>query len=517
MSAVRRLHGKTRDGYAPPPIATMRPSLFALVLFVGACAVPVRDAARDTVPLESSTRADVGPPNIVLIFADDLGYGDLSCYGQTRWRTPNLDRLAAGGQRFTDFTVAQAVCSASRAALLTGCYPNRVGISGALGPRAQFGLNPAETTLAELCRAAGYATGAFGKWHLGDAPNLLPTRQGFDEWEGLPYSNDMWPLHPSIAKLPPESEARKRGYPQLPWYEGEQIVRPGLTADDQKQFTQKLTERACRFIASNAKRPFFVYLAHPMPHVPIFASSEFEGRSGAGPYGDVIEEIDASVGSVLATLEEHGLAERTLVIFTSDNGPWLAYGEHAGTTGGLREGKGTSWEGGVRVPFVVRWPTGFPGGRVVRTPAMTIDVLPTIASLLQRPAPLVDGVDLSRLLREGDDPALAERALAYYYHANDLEAVRRGKWKLVLPHAYISLAGEPGRDGSPGPMQQLRSGLELYDLETDPGERTDLAGVHPEIVASFEPVLERLRADLGDELVGRKGAGRRALGRASAK
>ena len=487
--------------------------LAVLALITGACAAPIRAPARRDDPGVLGTSVHAGRPNIVLIFADDLGYGDLSCYGETRWKTPNLDRLAAEGQRFTDFTVAQAVCSASRAALLTGCYPNRVGISGALGPRSPVGLNPSETTLAEVCRAAGYRTAAFGKWHLGDAPSLLPTRQGFDEWEGLPYSNDMWPLHPSLVKLPPDSEARKRGYPPLPWYEGERIVRAELTADDQQEFTRRLTERACRFIASHAERPFFLYLAHPMPHVPIFASREFAGRSGAGPYGDVIEELDASVGSVLATLDEHGLGERTLVIFTSDNGPWLAYGNHAGTTGGLREGKGTSWEGGVRVPCIVRWPAGFPGGRVVRTPAMTIDVLPTIASLLGRPAPAVDGADLSRLLGEGDDPALAERALAYYYRGNDLEAVRRGRWKLVLPHAYVTLAGEPGRDGSPGPTRELRSGLELYDLETDPGERTDHASARPEIVASFEPVLERLRADLGDALVGREGLNRRPAGR----
>ncbi|GMV25809.1 MAG: sulfatase [Phycisphaerae bacterium] len=466
----------------------------------------------------SQDTSEPGPssPSIVLILVDDMGYGDLSCYGQSRWKTPNLDRLAAAGVRLTDFYSAQAVCSASRAALLTGCYPNRLHIAGALGPRSKVGLHPDETTIAELCKARGYATAIYGKWHLGDAPNLLPTRQGFDEWCGIPYSNDMWPLHPDLVRLPPESDARKRGYPPLPLYENGAIIDPEITPDEQKGLTKLFTDRACAFIEKHSEHPFFVYVPFPMPHVPLFVSPQFEYTSGAGLYGDVIQEIDASVGRIVERIDSLGLGARTLIIFTSDNGPWLSYGNHAGTTGGLREGKGTSWEGGVRAPFVARWTGRLPAGKVIRTPAMTIDLLPTIAAFIGAEgdhAPRIDGSDLSRLLTDGADPSLDDRALAFYYNANDLEAVRMGQWKLVLPHQYRTLAGDAGKDGSPGPYKQVRSGLELYDLLTDPHESDDVADAHPEVLARFQPVLERFRADLGDDLTKRQGSGRREAGR----
>ena len=289
------------------------------------------------------------PPNVVLVYADDLGYGDIGVYGAPRIRTPHIDRLAADGVRFTDFYVAQAVCSASRTALLTGAYPNRVGILGALFPTSKIGIAEGETTLAEVLKARGYATAIYGKWHLGHLPPFLPTRHGFDDYFGLPYSNDMWPSHPERMKFPP-----------LPLYSRDAVL---TVNPDQSQLTGEYGRRAVAFIEANRERPFFVYLAHTMPHVPIFASEAFRGRSKQGLYGDVIEEIDDSVGRVLAALRRLGLERDTLVIFTSDNGPWLSYGDHAGSAGPLREGKGTAFEGGVRVPFVARWPGASRRGR----------------------------------------------------------------------------------------------------------------------------------------------------------
>lgn len=485
-----------------PMTALRRP--FAALLFV-ACFIA------SCVPHQRN-EAPTRPPNIVIIFADDLGYGDLACYGQSRWSTPNLDALAAGGVRLSDFYVAQPVCSASRAALLTGCYPNRVGISGAIGPNSSVGLNPNETTLADLCGVNGYATAIFGKWHLGDAPNLLPLQQGFDEFRGIPYSNDMWPLHPDLIKLPPESEARKRGYPPLPLFEGNTVVNAALTAEDQSNFTRMFTERACDFIARNADQPFFLYLPHPMPHVPIFASSAFTGSSGAGQYGDVIQEIDWSVGRIVEELDRFNLLNNTIVIFTSDNGPWLSYGDHAGTTNGLREGKGTSWDGGVRVPFIASWPGTFPAGRTLTTPAMTIDLLPTIASAIGATAPPVDGVSILPMLTSNS--AAPARTLAFYYNSNDLQALRSGKWKLILPHSYRTLNGPAGSGGTPGNYTMVSTNLQLFDLEADPNETTNIAGDYPDILASLLQDAERFRNDLGDSLTNRPGPGRRKPGRA---
>ena len=316
-------------------------------------------------------------PNVVLIFTDDQGYGDLGCYGATGFATPHVDKLAEQGVRFTDFHVSQPVCSASRASLMTGCYANRIGIHGALSPAARHGISAAETTLAEVCKGRGYATGMVGKWHLGHHPQFLPTRHGFDSYLGLPYSNDMWPFHPQA----------KGGYPNLPLIDGEKVTNPSVTAKDQARLTGLYTKRAVAFIAENKDKPFFLYVAHSMPHVPLFAGDGFGGKAKQGLYGDVIQEIDASVGAVLDALDAHKVADNTLVIFTSDNGPWLSYGNHGGSSGGLREGKGTVWEGGVRVPFVARWPGKIPAGSVCREPAMTIDVLPTVAAAIGAKAP----------------------------------------------------------------------------------------------------------------------------------
>src|SRR2546422_8412543 len=308
-------------------------------------------------------------PNIVIILTDDQGYADVGAYGARGIKTPNLDRLAREGMRFTDFYVAQAVCSASRAALLTGCYPNRVGISGALGPNARHGLNPNEMTIAELVKQRGYATCIFGKWHLGHHPEFLPTRHGFDEYFGLPYSNDMWPRHP---------EAKPGTYPDLPLIEGDKIVQ---TNPDQTQLTTWYTEHAVRFIERNKDRPFFLYVAHNMPHVPLHVSDKFKGKSKRGLYGDAIMEIDWSVGQILAALNKNDLDEKTLVVFTSDNGPWLLYGNHAGSALPLREGKTTIFDGGVREPCIMRWPGQIPPGTACRELAATMDLLPTFARL----------------------------------------------------------------------------------------------------------------------------------------
>ncbi|MFO0852602.1 MAG: sulfatase-like hydrolase/transferase [Gemmataceae bacterium] len=446
-------------------------------------------------------------PNIVLIYADDLGYADLGCYGATGWATPNLDRLAAQGVRFTDFHVAQPVCSASRAALLTGCYPNRLGIHGALGPNATHGISDTELTLAQMLKAKGYATGMVGKWHLGHHPQFLPTRHGFDEYLGLPYSNDMWPAHPS---------AKKGTYPPLPLIDGDTAIDPDVTAATQATLTRRYTDRAISFIERNKEKPFFLYFAHTFPHVPLFVGEKFKGRSKQGVYGDVVQEIDASVGEVLAALDRHKLAENTLVLFTSDNGPWLSYGNHGGSAGKLREGKGTCWEGGVRVPCVARWPGKIPAGKVQTEPSMTIDLLPTVAKLVggELPKHGVDGKDVWPLFACEPGAKCPHEAYFFYYHVNQLQAVRSGNWKLMMPHTAAQIAGQtPGKEGKPGRYAQVKVGLELYDLAADLGETTNVADKHPDVVQRLLGYAERARADLGDSLTGRKGAGVREPGR----
>jgi arylsulfatase A-like enzyme/acetyl esterase/lipase len=470
-------------------------------------------------PAPAKAAGNPKPPNVVIVFADDLGYGDPGCYGGTAAATPAIDSLAREGIRFTDFHVAQAVCSASRAALLTGCYPNRIGISGALGPSARHGIAAEETTLAELLQARGYRTAAVGKWHLGHHPQFLPSRHGFDEYFGLPYSNDMWPHHPEV----------KRGtFPPLPLFDGEQVVDDDVTPEDQATLTARYTARAVDFLerAGSAAdgRPFFLYLAHSMPHVPLFAGADFKGKSPGGLYGDVLAEIDASVAAVLAALDRTGHADDTLVLVTSDNGPWLSYGNHGGSAGPLREGKGTSFEGGVRVPCVARLPGVIPAGTVCDAPAMTIDLLPTIASLTGERLPTdaagrasvagrpIDGRDIGPLLR-GQADAKEQPAYCFWYADNQLQAVREGNWKLFFPHTARSMAGQsPGRDGVPGKYRPLPVGRALHDLATDRAESRDVAAEHPEVVARLEALAERARADLGDSLTKRRGSGVRPAG-----
>src|SRR5690242_11930045 len=347
-----------------------------------------------TAPAATASRSPL--PNVVIIFTVDQGYADVGVFGAKGFVTPNLDRLPPEGRIFRNFHVAQPVCSASRAGLLTGCYPNRLGIHGALGPRSAVGINSSEMTLAELVKQRGYATAIFGKWHLGDAPQFLPLQHGFDEYFGLPYSNDMWPLHPDLVNLPPNDKRQKRGYPDLVMYDGDKVAIPQVTHADQNQLTTWYTEHAVSFIEQNKQRPFFLYLAHNMPHVPLHASDKFRGKTERGLYGDVIEEIDWSVGQVMDALKRCGLEDKTWVIFTSDNGPWLSYGEHAGSAYPLREGKGTDWEGGTREPCIMRWPGKIPSGTENSNMIMTLDLFPTIAKIVGAKLPHhpIDGLDV---------------------------------------------------------------------------------------------------------------------------
>ena len=408
-------------------------------------------------------------PNIVIVYTDDQGYADVGCFGAEGFTTPHLDRMAAEGMRFTNFHVAQAVCSASRTALLTGCYPNRVGILGALGPGAQVGISDNEMTLAQLLKQRNYATAIYGKWHLGHHPQFLPTHHGFDDYFGLPYSNDMWPKHPTAK------------FPDLPLIEGDKIIEYN---PDQTKLTTWCAERAVKFIEKNKDRPFFLYVAHNMPHVPLHVSDRFKGKSERGLYGDVIMEIDWSAGEILSTLKRLGLDDRTLVIFASDNGPWLSYGDHGGSAKPLREGKGTTWEGGVRVPCIMRWPGRIPAGGVCREPAMTIDLLPTIAGLVgaELPKHKIDGLDIWPLM-SGAAGAKSPHEALYYYWGNELQAILGGPWKLHLPHPYPSLSGKTGgAGGKPVSYTPTKTDAALFDLDNDVGEQRNVAVEHPDIV-----------------------------------
>jgi len=446
-------------------------------------------------------------PNIIVIFADDLGYGDLSCYGQEDYQTPYLDQMAKEGIKFTNFYVAQPVCSASRASLLTGCYANRVGVSGAYFPKDSVGLHQEETTIAELVKQKGYATAMYGKWHLGHLPEFLPTTQGFDEYFGVPYSNDMWAKHPNNANFK---------FDDLPIVEGTETVR--YLSENQDSLTTWYTQRAVNFIESNHERPFFMYVAHSMPHVPLYVSDKFRGKSGAGLYGDVIMEIDWSTGQIIEALERHNISENTLVVFTSDNGPWLSYGAHSGVTGPLREGKGTVFEGGVRVPFIAKWPNKIPAGITQEIPACTIDLLPTIAHWIEAELPTkkIDGKNISTLLQAENEAKNPHDAYYFYYKRNELEGILSGdgQWKLYFPHKYRSLEGRKGRaDGQPIPYNyQTKTELALYNLEEDISETDNVVDKYPEVRSKLSVLADSMRTELGDDLQEIEGNEKRPLG-----
>lgn len=447
-------------------------------------------------------------PNVIIIFTDDQGYNDLACFGSPDILTPNIDRIAENGTKFTNFHTAQPVCTASRVSLLTGCYPNRLGMHGALGPGAGVGIHDDEMTMAELFKQKDYATAIFGKWHLGVEEPFNPLHHGFDEYFGIPYSNDMWPLHPWQGSI--------FNFPDLPLYDGFSIVDTLL---DQSNLTTQITERAVHFINENKDNPFFLYVPHPQPHVPLYVSDKFKGKSERGIYGDVIMEIDWSVGQMIKALEANNLTENTLVIYTSDNGPWLSYGTHSGSAFPLKEGKGTNWEGGTRVPCVMQFPGKIPAGKNCKTNFMTIDLLPTIASLIggELPNHKIDGHNVWPLIN-GKSSENQKDTYAYYYHQNHLEAVYHEGWKLILPHKYRTLNGRSGTaDGLPIDYEHTTlSKAELYQVSSDKEEKNNVFDQYPEKVAELNAIAELYRNDLGDALQEKEGTNLRAPGRINA-
>ncbi len=415
-------------------------------------------------------------PNVIIIFADDQGYQDLGCFGSPNIKTPNIDRMAAGGMRFTNFYSAYCVCSASRASLMTGCYQPRISMPGVLGPRSNVGLHPDEVTIADLLKTKGYATQMIGKWHLGDKPETLPTAQGFDHYFGLPYSNDMarnrgWGNNaPDLDKI---WKQKKWDIYNNDLYRDKKSVESPV---NQVTLTDRYTEEALKFIRANSKKPFFLYFAHAMPHVPLFVSDKRYDENPKKAYKLTIEHIDGSVGEILKTLDELGVADNTLVVYTSDNGPWLSKKHHAGSALPLRAGKTTTFEGGMRVPGVMRWPTRIPKGAVCDEVVGTIDLLPTIASIVGAKLPdhPIDGLDVSSLLDDPQKPS-PHRETGYYYYKNGrVEAVRRGKWKL----------------------RTVGKTPELYDLDTDISESRNVASANPDIVADLKKLAAKYDADL---------------------
>jgi arylsulfatase A-like enzyme len=439
-------------------------------------------------------------PNIIVILADDLGYADVGCFGAKDFETPNLDRMAKEGRRFTDFYVGGPTCTPSRAALLTGCFPARAGFDDAIAiradggvspsrvlwPNATYGLNPHEITIAEILKDAGYATGMIGKWHLGDAPQFNPVRHGFTEFFGVPYSNDMEPYY---------------------YLRGAERLAEAVDRDHQ---IRRYTDEATHFIRTQRDAPFFLYLAHAMPHTPLAASQGFKGKSKRGMYGDAVEEIDWSVGQVLDVLRELHLDERTLVVFTSDNGPWYHRGEQGGSAFPLRGGKGSTYEGGMRVPCIMWRPGTIPAGTTCGEVASTIDFLPTFAALAGTQSPTdrtIDGHDIRPLIT--DDGAKSPWKAFYYYFGNELHAVRSGPWKLRAKNNFLN--DDIYRKDAP---KDLATPPALYNLRLDPGEQKSVLKDHPKIVQRLEGYLDEARADLGDSLTGIKPTNSRSPGRA---
>jgi len=460
-----------------------------------------------------STHAAQRSPNVVVIFMDDMAYADIGPFGAKGYETPHLDQMAKEGRMFTDFYVTQAVCSASRAGLLTGCYNVRVGIMGALGPGAKHGIHENEITLAEICKQKGYATAAYGKWHLGHHKKFLPMQHGFDDYFGLPYSNDMWPYHPGVRHL--SMEERLKRWPHLPLIEKNATINSKVTPKDQEQLTTQYTERAVKFIERNKDQPFFLYVPHSMVHVPLYVSDKFKGKSKRGLFGDVMMEVDWSVGQILQALRKNQLEKNTLVIFTSDNGPWLSYGDHAGSAGPLREGKGTMFEGGCRESAIVWWPGTIPAGTICKEPAMTIDILPTVSNLIgaQLPNHKIDGKDIMPLLK-GIPGAASPQEAYFMYYGRELQAMRMGKWKLHFPHRYRTMAGRPGGTGGiPTDYSQDKIGLALFDLSNDIGETTDVKDDYPEVLKRMQDLADDMRTDLGDSLTKVDGEGLRSPGK----
>lgn len=398
------------------------------------------------------------PPNIIIINVDDMGYGDLSMYGSPTIHTPELDKMAREGMKLTQFYVASSVCTPSRAALMTGSYPKRIGLeSRVLRPNSTTGLNPEEETIAKLLKERGYATACIGKWHLGHEKPFLPINHGFDVFYGIPFSNDM-------SKKEQANLGNENYKWNLPLMNQDHIIELN---PDQRMFTKLFTDKSVEFIKGNKDDPFFLYLAHPMPHVPIYASGSFKDVSLRGKYGDTVEELDWSVGEILNTLREYKLEENTLVVFTSDNGPWKQYKTDGGSAGPLRGSKGTTWEGGFRVPCLVWWPGHIKAASVEQTVVTSMDLLPTISSLCGSDLPdqKIDGRDVSRLLLGGVPPE--EKPFFYYSKFGEIEGVRKGKYKLKW-------------EGDE---------LVLFDIEADISEEYDLSDTMPDMVIELEEMM----------------------------
>lgn len=418
---------------------------------------------------------ELGRPNVVIIFLDDSGYNDFSPFGDLFIETPNVKALAEEGVSFKNFYVPQAVCSASRAALLSGCYPGRTKVFGAHAPKAR-GLDPKFPTIGEVFKAAGYKTGFFGKWHIGDQEETRPQNRGFDESCGLMYSNDMWKHHPENPEY--------WGKFPLQFWENGKVVIEDVDSSDQQYLTKWYTEHAVDFINRHKDEPFLLYVPHSMSHVPLFCSPEFKGKSGVGLYGDVITELDWSVGEINKALKENGLNENTIVVFSSDNGPWISYGNHAGTTP-FREAKGTTFDGGTRSATIIKYPARLKGNKESSRTLMTIDLLPTLCYLANVPLPQteIDGKNVWDLISDKQD---AVNPHSYYAFTNNSEfqAIMSGdgKWKLHLPHNYRTMSEIKGKDGMPGKYKQEHIDLSLFDMENDPYETTNVLDQHPDIV-----------------------------------
>jgi arylsulfatase A-like enzyme len=426
-------------------------------------------------------------PNVVIIFLDDSGWSDFRPFGKPQYPTPNVERLAKQGCAYHNFYVPQAVCSASRSALMTGCYPGRTKVFGAHPPRAR-GLEPKFATMGEVLKGAGYRTAVFGKWHLGDEPETRPPARGFDESCGLMYSNDMWEFHP-------ENPARYRDFP-LQFWENGKIKVERVTAEHQPMLTTWYTEHAGDFIRRNKSEPFLLYVPHSMPHVPLFCSDKFKGKSGAGLYGDVMMEIDWSVGEITKALKASGLEDDTLLIFTSDNGPWTVYGNHSGKTP-YREAKGTGFDGGTRSACIMRYPGRIKAGSVSKRTFCTVDLLPTIAQLTGAAPPknTIDGKNVWDLIagRPG-----APNPHEYYPFSTGptFEGVISGdgRWKLHVPHSY-RVVETVGNDGAAGKYRQEKIELSLFDMEKDPLETTNVIEKFPDVAARMKSYAEAHRAE----------------------
>ncbi|MEI6234207.1 MAG: sulfatase [Planctomycetota bacterium] len=423
--------------------------------------------------------ADAMKPNIVLIFIDDMGYGDIGPFGSTKNRTPNLDRMAAGGMKLTSFYAAP-VCSVSRAQVMTGCYGPRVSIPAVFGPGGRNGISKNEHTVAELLKAQGYATICIGKWHLGDQPEFLPTRHGFDHYFGLPYSNDMM------------KKAKVNGKLVVPLVRDEKVIEL-LEGDDQDRLTERYTDEALKFINENKEHPFFLYLPHTAVHSPIHPGANFRDKSTNGRFGAWVEEVDWSTGKILDTLRDLKLADNTLVLFTSDNGPWLSHGKDAGEAGPLRGGKGSTWEGGMREPTLAMWPGKIAPGSVCNAVAGTIDFLPTFVKLAGGSVPTdkkIDGKDIAPLLFGMSTES--QREAHFYFQGYKLQAVRSGPWKMAFANQNESM-GHKG-EATVASLDKPR----LYNLDKDIGERTDVAAENADVIARLKPLVVKMTAEIGD-------------------